>query len=172
MTEIAEQLALDGNGLHPWDAAKERDRIQVWLRHLRLRGLAVSTKVTGDRRLRWSVTNREWGPAATAQGGARDGGRRRLTDRDWALIKRVLPPHGRRSEAEAASRRFIEDVLNDVTLEQATGLTPGQIRRFWSWQDFGVWQAIGNSLGHKLSAEEVERLAKKLAILVDDYEAS
>lgn len=166
VTEIAERLAVEGNLLHPWDAGKERDRIQVLLRQLRRKSLVESLQTSGDRRLRWAPTGSGSASNIDEEDSQRSRGNR-MSDRDWDLVKRFLPPHGRRKDAERQTRTFLDQVVGEVTLENSTSLTPDQIRRFWSWHDFGVWQAVAEKLPHKLSEAGLARVTAKLSLLND-----
>ncbi|MBX3476247.1 MAG: hypothetical protein KF910_01445 [Brevundimonas sp.] len=168
VSEIADQLVTNGDAVHLWDANKERDRIQVALRHLRKKKLAASIAGPGDRRLRWIATDREEAEQAEPHVSLESTRQSELSDLDWAVIRNSLPPHSRRADAEATSRRFIDAVFNDLAFDGSTGLTLGQIKRFWSWREFGVWRAIIERLGHKFSEEALDKLSKKLALISDD----
>lgn len=168
VSEIAHRLAIDGAAYHQWDANKERDRIQVTLRLLRKKGLAVSSTRPGDRRLQWTVTPPGELLTAATEHSAPSANPSRLSDRDWALIRSSLPPHSRYADAEVHSRNFVAAVIGDLGLPHSTGLTPSQIKRFWSWIDFGVWRSIVARIPHKLSAEDVEAQSAKLALVSPD----
>lgn len=159
--EIVSQLAVEGEALHPWDQARERDRVRKVLGHLRAKGLVKSISTIGAR-LTWKLG--ENGLASAGRHSEQTSLHRgkKLSDRDWMTIKRTLPPHARTTEGKAGARRFIEIVINDISLEGATALLPSEQKRFWAWHHLGVWRAISIALGHKLSATDLAALVRKL----------
>ena len=171
VAQIVERLASEGALLHPWDQAKERDRVQVLLRSLRDKKMVRSVSTPGDRRLRWTALQGETAPdQSTVLAGSRAVQPSLLSDRDWDLIRRSLPPQTRRATGAASARAFIDAVINELSVEGATLLTSGQISRFWSWYDLGVWNAIVERLGYKLTIDDLAALTRKLAALRENPE--
>lgn len=159
--EIVSQLAVEGEALHPWDQARERDRVRKVLGHLRAKGLVKSISTAGAR-LTWKP-----GEDGLAIAGGRSEQTslhrgKKLSDRDWLAIRRTLPPHARTTEGNARARRFIELVINETSLEGATALAPSEQKRFWAWHHLGVWHAISLALVHKFSACDLADLVRKL----------
>jgi len=95
-----------------------------------------------------------------------------LTDRQWQLIRQLLPPRSRRGRRPIDRRRIINAILYVVRTGCQWRLLPKDFPNwstvygiFWQWRNEGIWQRIHDRLREKVRKAAGKKSTPSAAII-------
>lgn len=95
-----------------------------------------------------------------------------LTDRQWQLIRQLLPPRSRRGRRPIDRRRIINGILYVIRTGCQWRLLPKDFPNwntvygiFWQWRNDGTWQRIHDRLREKVRKAAGKKSTPTAAIL-------
>ena len=95
-----------------------------------------------------------------------------LTDRQWQLIRQLLPPRSRRGRRPIDRRRIINGILYVIRTGCQWRLLPKDFPNwstvygiFWQWRNDGIWQQIHDRLREKVRKAAGKKSTPTAAII-------
>lgn len=95
-----------------------------------------------------------------------------LTDRQWQIIRPLLPPRSRRGRPPICRRRVLNAILYVVRTGCQWRMLPSDFPKwstvygiFWRWRNQGVWQKIHDALREKTRRKAGKKSTPTVAII-------
>ena len=95
-----------------------------------------------------------------------------LTNRQWQIIRRLLPPRSRRGRPRIDRRRIINAIMYVVRSGCQWRMLPSDFPKwktvygiFWTWRNDGTWQRIHTALRQKVRRAAGKKTTPTAAIL-------
>jgi putative transposase len=95
-----------------------------------------------------------------------------LTDRQWQIIRQLLPPRQRLGRKPICRRRIIDAILYVVRTGCQWRMLPTDFPNwstvygvFWEWRNYGVWQRIHDALREKVRRSVGKKSTPTVAII-------